>query len=763
MQLRLKTVSTTNCNASERWHSVANFKYNRMKMSTIPIFKMILICLLCLYNSVSVAQQSRVDSVIVLLNKSVINKQQDTANFSAAIDLLHETSLTAKQIEQVEASAKQFEKWEKDGWPFAVQTSIFFKKTNQNSDEAISYGKYQIEKIDRLNTPEAAAMRRSFLAILRFPFRNSNRLEEGLRYFSQKLNQYTSQNDSASIADSYYVLAGFYKISGLTDLAIYNQKKSISYTDTVRYKRFWVNNISVLGFLYITKNDKIEGLKFSKMALEEGLKRNQGYSFTAENIALIKLQTSQVDSAAYYLALAKKDLADASPESVASYLQVQALYFIRIGNLEAAEKNLIECWELIRTHSIPSAPGSGIIAPDYYLAQIRIKQNKFDEAIKLLISDIERLNNNRGEILRDYKLMAELYQKTGKSELAAETYARFISIQDSLLAEQDKFRSISFEAEQQMNENELSIEKLESQNQISSLSRNFSIGIAALLLILCGSIYYRFKSKKKANKELNNTLANLKATQSQLIHAEKMASLGELTAGIAHEIQNPLNFVNNFSEVSRELLDELNEELAKGDIEEVRTLSNDLIQNLSKISHHGKRADNIVKGMLAHSRTGTGEKMLTNINQLADEYLRLSYHGLRAKDHSFNADFKVELDPDLPKIAVIPQDIGRVILNLINNAFQASADVEKPLVQLTTRRIQDGIQIAVSDNGSGIPENIKEKIFQPFFTTKPTGQGTGLGLSLSYDIVKAHGGTLSVESTEGQGTEMTVFLAAKDQ
>ncbi|MDO9554310.1 sensor histidine kinase [Rhodonellum sp.] len=279
--------------------------------------------------------------------------------------------------------------------------------------------------------------------------------------------------------------------------------------------------------------------------------------------------------------------------------------------------------------------------------------------------------------------------------------------------------------------------------------------------------------------KLEKTLNELKATQNQLIHAEKMASLGELTAGIAHEIQNPLNFVNNFSEVSNELIQEMNTELENGDLEEAKSIANDIQQNLKKINHHGKRAEAIVRGMLMHSRSNSGKKELTDINALADEYLRLSYHGLRAKDKSFNADFTTDFDPALPKIMVIPEDFGRVLLNLINNAFYACADKShmealelgkdrkerpksidayKPKVKISTKMIDQKIRISVSDNGSGIPEAIKTKIFQPFFTTKPTGQGTGLGLSLSYDIVMAHGGDIRVESKEGEGTTFTILL-----
>jgi two-component system, NtrC family, sensor kinase len=265
---------------------------------------------------------------------------------------------------------------------------------------------------------------------------------------------------------------------------------------------------------------------------------------------------------------------------------------------------------------------------------------------------------------------------------------------------------------------------------------------------------------------LEKTVLELKTTQNQLIQSEKLASLGELTAGIAHEIQNPLNFVNNFSEMSVELAQELDEELDKDLIDKrlVKELMNDLIQNQEKISHHGKRASSIVKGMLEHSRTSTGIKELTDINALADEYLRLSYHGLRAKNKGFNSDFETDFDENLPKIAVVPQDFGRVLLNLIGNAFYAVGKKEKgesfkPLVIVSTKSVKNQIVIKIKDNGIGMSEAVKAKIFQPFFTTKPTGEGTGLGLSLAYDIVtKGHGGTIDLQSEEGKGTTFTITI-----
>ena len=298
--------------------------------------------------------------------------------------------------------------------------------------------------------------------------------------------------------------------------------------------------------------------------------------------------------------------------------------------------------------------------------------------------------------------------------------------------------------------------------QIVSFKLDRTEKVKRTTAILLEETIGELEQKRKAVEE---ALSNLKATQAQLIQSEKMASLGELTAGIAHEIQNPLNFVNNFSEVSSELVEELVEEIGKGDFEEVRALATDLKENLEKIVHHGKRADGIVKGMLQHSRSSDGKKEPTDLNALADEYFRLAYHGLRAKDKSFNATLETDLDPGVGLVPILPQEIGRVILNLLTNAFQAVNEKARegqggyvPTVSVKTTRKGRQVMVSVSDNGNGIPEAIREKIFQPFFTTKPTGQGTGLGLSLSYDIVKAHGGGLSVESQEGKGTEFTIKL-----
>jgi two-component system, NtrC family, sensor kinase len=385
-----------------------------------------------------------------------------------------------------------------------------------------------------------------------------------------------------------------------------------------------------------------------------------------------------------------------------------------------------------------------------------------------------------GKIAEASKILMDIYTNNRIIDSALKYMDIMMVAKDSLLNQAKQnlfFNEKTYQQELQ--------QKIEQEQSTSRNRQNIIFllaGLTILLLIVIGlwrkNIYkqksYAILQKQKQEIDVQKlkvekTLEELKTTQTQLIQSEKMASLGELTAGIAHEIQNPLNFVNNFSEVSNEMIDELNEDLDKGNISGAKTIGSEIKQNLEKINHHGKRADAIVKGMLQHSRVSTGQKEPTDINALCDEYLRLSYHGLRAKDKEFNAEIKTDFDETIDKIDIIPRDIGRVVLNLINNAFytvdeKKKSEIEnyKPTVSVTTKKSDHRIVITVSDNGNGIPQKIVDKIFQPFFTTKPTGQGTGLGLSLAYDIVtKGHGGALEVKSEEGAGTDFIITLPFK--
>jgi signal transduction histidine kinase len=363
-----------------------------------------------------------------------------------------------------------------------------------------------------------------------------------------------------------------------------------------------------------------------------------------------------------------------------------------------------------------------------------------------------------------YRMISDFYIKQQNKDSSLAYLRMAVLLNDSLGSVEknrlQEFQNIGFN--EQLRLRELEEEKKQTQNKVRIYSLLTGLG----LFLLVGIFLYRNnRQKQKANKELATTLVELKSTQSQLIQSEKMASLGELTAGIAHEIQNPLNFVNNFSEVSAELTNEMIDEINLGNTVEVKALADDLVQNLQKINHHGKRADAIVKGMLQHSRSGGGQKELADLNALTEEYVRLCYHGLQAKDNSFNATIKTSFDDSIGKINIIPQDIGRVLLNILTNAFYAVTQKQKAEgqnykaeVAITTKKVNDRVELRITDNGNGISQANIDKIFQPFFTTKPTGQGTGLGLSLAYDIVKAHGGELDVNTIESEGTIFIISL-----
>ena len=405
------------------------------------------------------------------------------------------------------------------------------------------------------------------------------------------------------------------------------------------------------------------------------------------------------------------------------------------------------------------------------ISQVFLKTNYCDSANYYAHKAIEIAAELgfKDQLQSAYETLSLSYYKTQQPDSAYNYLKLALNVKDDLYSS-DKIKQVQgVMAREQLRLQQLEKEKLDFKNKIKVyglIMGLVTLGIIAFLLYRNNRQKHKANSSLQAQKEtVENTLQELKLTQSQLIQSEKMASLGELTACFAHEIQNPLNFINNFSEVNEELLVEIKEELDKGNIDDAKAIANDAIENQQKILHHGKRADAIVKGMLQHSQKSKGQKEPTNLNKLADEYLRLSYHGLLAKDKSFNATLKTDFDETIGNINIIPQDIGRVILNLITNAFYAVDEKTKsgvenyePTVSVSTKKVADKVLICVQDNGNGIPQKIIDKIFQPFFTTKPTGQGTGLGLSLAYDIVKAHGGELKVETREGEETIFIVTL-----
>ncbi len=423
------------------------------------------------------------------------------------------------------------------------------------------------------------------------------------------------------------------------------------------------------------------------------------------------------------------------------------------------------------------------------IAKVYESIHQYDSALQYAKKSFDNAQSmhSKQHVLSASNLLTKLFTESRKTDSAFFYLNIAAKMRDSLNGP-EKFRQLQLlMLEEQQKQETILRQQEQFRNKIKYTALLSGLGV---FLVLAFLLWRNNRHKKRSNlllqqekQKVEQAYEELKATQAQLIQSEKMASLGELTAGIAHEIQNPLNFVNNFSEVSSELIDEMKDELSKANYKDANAIADDLKQNLEKINHHGKRAGDIVKGMLQHSRSSTGVKEPTNINALADEYLRLSYHGLRAKDKSFNAEMVTDFDNSLSadeagigKINIIPQDIGRVLLNLYNNAFyvvqlkqkevageglqtfQRLAALYEPTVSVSTKKVGNHVLITVGDNGNGIPKNIVDKIFQPFFTTKPTGQGTGLGLSLSYDIIKAHRGEIKVETREGEGSTFIIQL-----
>ena len=513
--------------------------------------------------------------------------------------------------------------------------------------------------------------------------------------------------------------------------------------------------------------------------------------------------TGKIDEAIFHLMETKKIALEINNETMLGLVDKNlGKSFILINKLDSAlilEENAVRI--------MSNTDGRKYISDAYHImGQIYLKQNNTKKAIQNFHAGIQSAleQKNFTYLTANYASLTQLYLENEKNKDSSLHYARknldlllsmeskelgnaytnlFKSYQlneyyDSAykyqglaLASNDSaykarikslsdFQNMSFDDLLRLKE--LESEKVLTENRI----RMYAMLAGLTVFLVIGLILYRnYLKKKEANKVLEQTLSNLKSTQSQLIQSEKMASLGELTAGIAHEIQNPLNFVNNFSEINKELIDEAISANEIGKSLEVKELLINLRDNEVKVKYHGQRADAIIKGMLQHSRSTSGQKEATDINTLADEYVRLAYLGYRARENGFNAKLEKIFEPAIDKISIIPQEIGRVLLNLFNNAFYAVAERQKkesgeyvPTVTLTTKKTSDKIEVHIKDNGYGIPLKIKEKIFQPFFTTKPTGQGTGLGLSLSYDIVKAHGGELRVETKEGEGSEFIIQL-----
>ena len=642
--------------------------------------------------------------------------------------------------------------------------SLSFAYSENNSDSSLFYAERSIDLSRKLRSPlsEALAMNNKGYALL-----NMGNYPRSLQTFLSAVEIASDDHNEKNILPEKYLHA-----AGLHILNISPRKYRLQILGWLHFN---------LGVLYENaKNPEKELIHYSR-ALELGEQTG--------NLEILSL--ANMNLGRFYLSLKKADSAlifEKKAYELSGQLdahEYKGSILLNLGRAYLAVGDTGQAVGYFRKAIVASQNQKyirGVIAANLLLANINMERNKIDsgyyfamtaldEAVKLNVPDL---------MLRSYIAMADFYKRLNNSDSIVKYQRLIITIKDSLFnSKQDRqFQNIDFD--ERLRQQEIEKAKKDYRDRVTRYGLLAGLAIFLLTAIILWrnnwnkqKAYGLLKEQKRETdlqkEKLEHTLGELRSTQAQLIQSEKMASLGELTAGVAHEIQNPLNFVNNFSDVNKELLIEMKDELDKGNIDEGKVIANNIIDNEEKINHHGRRADAIVKGMLQHSRSSSGLKEPTDVNALVDEYLRLAYHGSRAKDKSFNAAMKTDLDNTIGKINIIPQDIGRVVLNLINNAFYAAPlppeggfkdpnYKHEPTVWVSTKKVGDKVLISVKDNGPGIPKKILDKIFQPFFTTKPTGQGTGLGLSLSYDIVKAHGGEIKVNTNENEGTEFTITL-----
>ncbi|MEP7079966.1 MAG: tetratricopeptide repeat protein [Ginsengibacter sp.] len=606
-----------------------------------------------------------------------------------------------------------------------------------------------------------------------------SKYDTSIQFYEKSIGINERHNNNTALPGNYSNIAiGFQQLSNFPQALIY-QQKSLKLAEENKNESSQATTLVNMGITYTQIRDSARAEQAYKksilLAKKNELINVELYSYT--NLSSLYIKQSKWKAGYEYAmkaALLAEKMGDLGIQ--ASSLSKAAVSLANTGEFFTAI-NLAQKGILIADSSKqPLNIYQGFVS----MGNILKLQKKYTEAIPFYEKAFTVLNKTDAygiEYSQSYKELSECYEETGNFNKALAAYKKYASIEDSVRSKDNIQKATELTMNYDFEKKQAIAGAVQARvNAESRLRQLLLLGGLLLALIVAIAGWRAFRNKQKANRileiqkaEIQNTMTQLKKTQSQLIQSEKMASLGELTAGIAHEIQNPLNFVNNFSEINKEMIDEMQNELKAGNTEGAIAISNDVRDNEEKINHHGKRADAIVKGMLQHSRSSVGVKETTDINALCEEYLRLSYHGLRAKDKSFNATMKTDFDASLEKVNVIPQDIGRVILNLLTNAFYAVAEKKntsassmehpyEPTVSISTKKLNDEIEIIVSDNGKGIPKNIVDKIFQPFFTTKPTGQGTGLGLSLSYDIVKAHGGEMKVETGEGEGSTFKIIL-----
>jgi two-component system NtrC family sensor kinase len=712
---------------------------------------LILISLFASFNMFAQSDSLKIDS----LKKVLQTEKEDTTKVNTLNELSYkyignsnngEKAISLANEALKLASTLNFKKGEVIAYYIKAEISDVFEERVKNADSSISLSK---------------EIRDTFFMFLCYNIKAhaylyKNNYPEGLNNYLIALRLAELSGDKEELAYENFAIADVYSQTGNFSEVLKSYQYSLKIYRGMGNYSMAAQCYNGIGQVYYKQNDYKTALYNFKEALTNDEKTEEKYYSCYGLIQIGKV----------YVMLADNDLQEGKPKDAKN-------------NFAEAESNFNKAKILAESQKYSSGlPELYVSIGKLLIETQRVSQSKpyLDKALKLF-----QQNKDNDGIKEGYLGLSLYDSATGNFKKAYEDHKSYMKYSELIQNDSSvkKITQIKNQYEYAKKESFAKAIQDKKDTEAKRIKNQQYFVIAALGIVVLSVLIIAFiqwrnnKHKQKANlllqqqkQKIESTLAELKSTQAQLIQSEKMASLGELTAGIAHEIQNPLNFVNNFSEVNKELLAEMKDEIDKGNIEEVKAIANDIEDNEQKIIHHGRRADAIVKGMLQHSRVSTGQKEPTDINALADEYLRLSYHGMRAKDKSFNAEIKTDFDSAIGKINVVPQDIGRVLLNLFNNAFYVVIEKKKqvgesyePTISVSSKKLNDKVEIRVRDNGNGIPQKVVDKIFQPFFTTKPTGQGTGLGLSLSYDIIKAHGGEIRVESREGEGSEFIIQLS----
>lgn len=757
---------------SIRTKESAEYFYIRVQM------KRFVILLLSVYSFLGVhGQQKKIDSLDDLISKT----SSDTARINLMVKKirlvrninLDSSILLGKQI-LAEAQKLNYYRGEVDARQNLV-TSYCFKGEYKLAEENLVYLKHFIKP------SKDSADFATLFANYGMMYGIRGNYDTSIQFYEKAIPINERNKNKNPLATNYTNIAiGFQQMSNFPQ-ALYYQQKALKLAEENNDESTQAYTLVNLGITYTLIRDTSRGeqayRKSILLAEKNNLRDVELYAYT--NLATLYINKNQWKEG-YEFAIKGANLGEKMGDQ-----GTQAASLAKAAVCLAHLNNFSEAMDLGKKAILvgdSSAQPLNIYQAYSSMGKILKLQKKYPEAIAFYEKSFTPLNESNAfevDIGNSYKDLSESYEQNRDFDKALAAFKKYSAIQDSVRSKDNIQKATELNMNYEFEKKQAITDALQAtQNEEARFRQLLLLGGLLLAVLLAVGAGVAFRNKQRANRilelqksEIQSTLTQLKTTQAQLIQSEKMASLGELTAGIAHEIQNPLNFVKNFSEVSTELVDDIEEELRSGKKETAIIIADTLRENLEKITHHSLRADSIVKGMLEHSRMSTGQKIATNINDLADEYLRLSFHGLRAKDpkdsmnKSFNASIKKDFDHSIGKVNIIPQDIGRVLLNLFTNAFYAVTEKKRmqpegyePTVSVSTKKINDKLEVRVKDNGNGIPQKVLEKIFQPFFTTKPTGQGTGLGLSLSYDIIKAHGGEIKVETNEGEGSEFIIHL-----